>query len=208
MKIIQDCNKTKKLTLLVFFLTPTVEGFWASFVFIWQQASNFYCMGSSLLWKTELNSHCPHQSVRQWWDFSYWIFSAGKMRREIKECYLGSRSVVVGSYTTHILTSKIALPCYLQNPVLSFFPFYCIKFLILLTPLGFCIMLSLLHILSPQLLSFAFSSCIAKLFGKFYLYCPRRAFLSLPTSLHISFHSSTSLKVTSILTKSQTTAIE
>lgn len=42
-----------------------------SFVFFWQQASNLDCTGSYELWKAELGSHCPSQSVRKQRDFNY-----------------------------------------------------------------------------------------------------------------------------------------
>lgn len=49
---------------IVLFNTHHVVFLGQFFFFIWQQASNFYCMGSSVIWKTELDSHCPHQSER------------------------------------------------------------------------------------------------------------------------------------------------
>lgn len=68
----------------VLFNTHRRVFFGASFVFFWQQTSNLDCTGSYELWKAELESHCPRQSVRKQRDFNYWIFSADKMRRGIE----------------------------------------------------------------------------------------------------------------------------
>lgn len=170
-------------------------------------------MGSSVLWKTELESHGPHQSVRKWWDFNYWVFSANKMRRGIEskgDIWIPDLWLLVVTQQQHCLV--------IWETVFIFPPFYYVNFVILLAPSTFCIMFSctfrILHhvVTSVYLISSFVKFCLFWLHGravwKVLPLLPWECFPGSPTGIHISFHSSTSLKVTSIFTKSQTTTIE